>query len=226
MSDFDRYAEGYVDALAKGLSYTGENWDYFARGRVALLRERLSARQTHITTAMDFGCGEGSTLALLRDACGASHLYGVEAAGEFVRRASELHAHPQHSFVSVDQWPDTQAVDLVYCNGVFHHILPAQRPATLRFIRRALRPGGVFALFENNPWNPGTRWVMSRIPFDADAHVLSARRSWTMLETAGFRPVGLDFLFVFPRALSAFRPLEQRLRRFPLGAQYLVLAER
>ena len=26
-----------------------------------------------------------------------------------------------------------------------------------RFVR-ALRPGGLFALWENNPWNPGTRW--------------------------------------------------------------------
>jgi hypothetical protein len=26
-----------------------------------------------------------------------------------------------------------------------------------------MRPGGVVALWENNPWNPATRYVMGRI---------------------------------------------------------------
>ena len=43
----------------------------------------------------------------------------------------------------------------------------------LRCIRRLLRPNGIFALWENNPWNPGTRLVMRRIPFDRDASLLT-----------------------------------------------------
>ena len=92
-------------------------------------------------------------------------------------------------------------------------------------MRDALRPGGLFALWENNPWNPGTRLVMRRIPFDRDADdaVRAAERGGCS-RNAGFEIVSTDFLFVFPRALRALRPVERRLARLPAGAQYLVLA--
>ena len=43
---------------------------------------------------------------------------------------------------------------------------------------------------------------------------------------AGFDVLRTDFLFFFPRALSALRPLESRLARFPAGAQYMVLCRK
>jgi len=45
-------------------------------------------------------------------------------------------------------------MDLAYCNGVFHHIAPDARPEALAMIRDALKPGGLFAFWENNAWNP------------------------------------------------------------------------
>jgi hypothetical protein len=38
--------------------------------------------------------------------------------------------------------------------------------------------------------------------------------------------LGTDHLFLFPHALRWLRPLEARIARLPLGAQYLVLAEK
>ena len=35
--------------------------------------------------------------------------------------------------------------------------------------------------------------------------------------------VETDFLFIFPRALRLFRPLERLVSRLPLGGQYMVL---
>lgn len=35
-----------------------------------------------------------------------------------------------------------------------------------------------------------------------------------------------DFLFLFPSALAALRPLEARLARFPAGAPYIVLCRK
>ena len=49
------------------------------------------------------------------------------------------------------------------------------------------RPAGYFALFENNPWNPGARLVMRRIPFDRDAIMLSPRHAARMLILSGRR---------------------------------------
>jgi hypothetical protein len=56
--------------------------------------------------------------------------------------------------------------------------------------------------------------------------MLSARHARRILDSAGFDIISTDFLFVFPRALSALRPLEARLTRWPAGAQYMVLCRK
>ena len=84
----------------------------------------------------------------------------------------------------------------------------------------------MFALWENNPWNPGTRYIMSRVPFDRDAIVITPFEARRLLRDAGFEIISTDYLFVFPHLLRALRPLERLLTPFPLGGQYLVLARK
>ena len=116
--------------------------------------------------------------------------------------------------------------DLVFCNGVFHHIPPPARAERVRWIWECLRPGGLFAFWENNPWNPGTRLVMWRIPFDRGAVKVSPPEARRLLSDGGFQVLLTDFQFVFPRALRSLRGLESTLARLPLGAQYMVLARK
>ena len=97
---------------------------------------------------------------------------------------------------------------------------------SIRFIASCLRPNGFFALWENNPWNPGARLVMSRIPFDRDAIMLSAREARKLITAAGLQVIRTDYRFIFPRFLSALRPIEELAVRLPLGAQYQVLCQK
>ena len=81
------------------------------------------------------------------------------------------------------------------------------------------------ALFENNPWNPGARMVMNRIPFDRDAIMLSPPETSKLVRSGGFEPVfAPKSFFYFPRRMSFLRSTESVLKHLPLGAQYLVLA--
>ena len=114
----------------------------------------------------------------------------------------------------------------MFCNGVFHHISPPARAPVIDYILRSLRPGGYFALWENNPWNPGTRYVMSRIPFDRDAITLSAPEARGLLQVGGFDILRTDFLFIFPRILHWCRGIEPLCSRLPFGAQYQVLCRK
>ena len=102
----------------------------------------------------------------------------------------------------------------------------SERAQVVTYIARALRPGGLFALWENNPWNPGTRYVMSRISFDRDAITLTHSETRRLLKTGGFQILRTDFLFIFPKALSWLRGIEPSVSRLPLGAQYQVLCRR
>ena len=103
---------------------------------------------------------------------------------------------------------------------------PPTAPALSPSSMRALRPGGLFAFWENNPWNPGTRMIMRRIPFDRDAVMVAPAAARRLLIDGGLEVVSTEFRFYFPAPLRRLRPLEPHLRRLPLGAQYLVLARK
>jgi len=223
---FDAHVGRYDEDLQRGLSVSGESRDYFARGRIDHLARCLGALGFGVDSLLDFGCGDGASVPLLRSALGARRAIGTDVSQPSLDLARSRHPGPGVDFVADSALPACDALDLVYSNGTFHHIAPPERIGVLRRIHAWLRPGGCFALFENNPWNPGTRLVMSRIPFDRDAVVISAREARRVVRAAGFDVLRCDFLFVFPRALRALRSLEARLAALPLGAQYMLLTRR
>jgi SAM-dependent methyltransferase len=151
---------------------------------------------------------------------------GVDVSSSEIEVARRRHASPEVEFQILAAASPKAEFDLAYCNGVFHHISPAERFGALAWIHRALRPGGWFAFWENNPWNPGTRYVMSRIPFDRDARTLNVLAAKRLLASAGFMVAGVSFLFLFPRALAFLRGLEPWVSWAPLGGQYLVLCRK
>lgn len=220
---FDKSLE-YEAMLNAGLRYTGETKDYYLEGRLRDLAGALGAsfRPARI---LDFGCGIGDGCARLAALYPEAEVVGVDTALEAVAYARRTRGSERVRFAAVSELAGYDHFDLCYANGVLHHVRPEDRPEALGSIRGALRRGGLFALFENNPWNPGTRFVMSRIPFDRGARPFDARAARGMLRSAGFRTVGPSrYLFYFPRALAFFRPIEPFLVRLPLGAQYWVLA--
>jgi len=228
-SKFDRYASNYETALQQGLSVSGESADYFALGRIRWLRmqlARLPVPFLAIDHAMDFGCGIGNSVAHLLSELNVKHVVGIDTSEQSLVQARERYAENEATFMTAEAYAPSSSMDLVFCNGVFHHIPVALREDAADFVYRCLKPNGLFAFWENNPWNPGTRIVMSRIPFDREAITLSIPESKLLLKKAGFENIQVDTCFYFPRCLRWLRPLETLLSRFPFGAQYLVLAKK
>jgi SAM-dependent methyltransferase len=225
-SEFDTYASNYDEALTRGISVSGEDKDFFAHGRIAWLADRLRQLGEKPGTVLDFGCGTGSSTPFLLDILKADRCIGIDTSGKSIEVARELHGSERADFEVVQDFDSEGTIDLAFCNGVFHHIPPSERPAAFASVHRALRSGGLFAFWENNPWNPGTRIVMSRIPFDRDAITIPMPEARRALGEAWFEAVHIDFLFVFPNFLRCFRWLEPMLSRVPIGAQYMVLARK
>ena len=231
-STFDSAAIAYEHQLQLGLSLSGEAADYFVRGRVTLFESLLSRFEIQQPARiLDFGCGVGNATQSLLAAFPHSFLTGLDCSSQSLAIAERRHsALPlvanRVRWSHADEPLEPMSVDAAYTSGVFHHIDPDQRHAELSKIYSSLRPGGVFALFENNPWNPGTRWIMSRIPFDRDAICLSPIEARHRLREAGFDVLTTRYLFFFPRMLSRLRCFERPLSGFALGAQFVVLARR
>jgi SAM-dependent methyltransferase len=223
---FDSYAQDYDAALNQGLLLSGEDKLFYARGRVALLAGCLQRLGFRPETVLDYGCGTGTSTPFFLELLGASSVIGVDPSAGSLEVAQRLHASLPSRYLLPQAYSPSGSVDLVFCNGVFHHIPTAERGAAVKYIGDSLRPGGLFALWENNAWNPGTRWVMSRIPFDRDAITLTALETRALVRSAGLEVLRTDFAFIFPRFLRVLRGLEPYLRRLPLGGQYQVLCRK
>ncbi|MFN3190664.1 MAG: class I SAM-dependent methyltransferase [Aureliella sp.] len=227
---FDNAAEEYESQLEQGISLSGESADFFVEGRLAKLAELMESNSAVPGAILDFGCGIGNAAeGLLRLPKATSYLgYDCSEQSIEVARGRELASGLTNR---IDWTTDAASLgkerfDLAYTSGVFHHIEPDQRDAELKRVFQALRPGGYFGFFENNPWNPGTRWVMSRIPFDRDAICLPIPEAKRRLRIAGFERVAVRTLFFFPRTLGWLRSCEGSLEGTPLGAQYLILVRK
>jgi SAM-dependent methyltransferase len=109
---------------------------------------------------------------------------------------------------------------------VFHHIPPAERLAAVNYVYRCLKPGGVFALWENNPWNLIHAFAMKHSEIDKNAIPLPPPEARRLVSAERFQVIRTDYLFFFPGYLKWLRPLERLLVKVPLGAQYQVLARK
>lgn len=221
---FDEFAGSYDHALAQGLSATGEDREFFARGRIQLLKSHLDRLRVRPETVMEFGCGTGSNLPILLELTGAKSVLGIDVSQRSIEVARKSIDCPAASFARPSEYRPAAQIDLAFCNGVLHHIDPDKRLSAVQYVRDCLRPGGLFALWENNPWNPGTRLVMKRIPFDRNAIMLSASEGRRLLTGAGLRVLSSEYMFIFPHALRWLRALEAPLASLPLGGQYQLLA--
>lgn len=224
-SQFDQYAKNYNEVVDSALAATGEGKDYFASARVGWIAQHLKRFELSPTVLLDYGCGNGANAELLIRTLKLESLIGVDVSEKSIEEARRG-APAGALFATLAERLPREEADIAYCCGVFHHIPPEERPAALEYVYRSLKNGGVFTFFEHNPWNPGTRHIMANCEFDEDAITISPREAVAVLRCAGFEILGREFLFFFPRWLSAFRRLEPALAKVPLGGQYVVLARK
>lgn len=119
---------------------------------------------------LDLGCADGYYSVGLAER-GARTVVGVEVEENLVERARSL-PHPDNvSYVHAteDRLPfDDNSFDGVLLNEVLEHVEDDE--ATLREVRRVLRPGGHLALFSPNRWFPfeghGARLSEDRVLFN------------------------------------------------------------
>jgi SAM-dependent methyltransferase len=220
-------SEEYDSMLNQGLAISGESKMYFVHGRFKDISERLK-NQPPIRRILDFGCGIGDAAAALLDYFpDAVEVVGTDLSDEALEFARRKHSSEKLKFINLNELSFPEHFDLCFVNGVFHHIEPENRLHAVEKIRESLKEGGLLALCENNPFNPGTQIIMSRIPFDRAAKKITSFSCRKMLLKGGFKEI-LDtrYLFYFPRILAFLRPLESWLVQWPFGGQYYVLARK
>lgn len=140
-AEFDKSARNYEALFRPWLKIAGAPREYFARSRVDWLSSLLREQEFVPKRVMDFGCGTGMSLSLLADVLPAEEVLGLDTSEESLAVAREsVGGRPVHLATPASYFPQ-QDLDLVFCNGVFHHIPVEEQSAAINYIYRSLRPG-------------------------------------------------------------------------------------
>jgi SAM-dependent methyltransferase len=220
MAEFDEFADDYEALLSDAVGWAQEDVGYFPMHKARCLRQLFDDREPE--SILDFGCGVGGVTRHIAELFPETSVDGFDVSTESIdavpldlRRKARFTANPEQLGTAYDA--------IVVCN-VLHHVEPAQRRTIVDGLARRLRLGGHLVVFEHNPLNPVTRWIVRSCAFDENAILLWPRETSNLLQHAGLRRTRRDYVLFFPDFLSQLRPLERRLRRVPLGAQYMMWA--
>ncbi len=216
--EFDQYAANYDRVLAESMPDGMSESGYFAAYKIALMAKALHVQPPR--RILDFGCGAGRSLPYLAQYFPDAALAGFDLSPASLQFAAQR--VPQARLSSDWATFAGEQFDVILAANVFHHIPPAERVAALQRCREVLRPDGQLFLFEHNPYNPVTRRVFERCPFDVDAAMFSLATAQTLAQQAGFSREQHGYTLFFPRPLAWLRGLEPALKFLPLGAQYYV----
>jgi SAM-dependent methyltransferase len=222
--EFDQYAPSYTELLDDPIrNQFAQDPLHFHRRKLLLIERVLNRAGVTVSTQrwLDVGCGRGELLEFA-----GSHFaqaIGCDPSAGMLSTHSSFRMHEQPSLVELPF--DDRSVDFVTAVCVYHHVHGPARMLLTAEIRRVLAPGGLCCIIEHNPWNPVTRAIVKRCPVDADAELLTARATSTLLQAAGFQTLSTDYFLYLPEKMfHRLGFLERMLRRAPFGGQYALLA--
>lgn len=222
MAEFDEHAARYTESLDKCVAFTGGDSAEWARYKAVYLRGLLG--RDYAGRILDYGCGIGLLSRAMLDEMPRARVEGFDVSTASTEKIPpELKARA--SFTTDPSRVGT-GYDLIVLANVLHHIEPAQRAGVMKDLSSRLAPGGRLAVFEHNPYNPVTRWIVANCEFDGDAVMLTRGETLGLLRGAGLGDPGGGYIAFLPGFLAALRPLEAALAWLPLGAQHATLGRK
>ncbi len=214
--DFDHFAGHYDDVIASQTRFFDSDSSYFARYKIELAKQLVG----DVGAVLDFGCGIGRSIPHLTEMFPKADIAGCDLSRESLAAARQN--YPSCRFATMDELGSEQKFDLIIASNVFHHIPPAERPAAMDYCHSRLAPNGHFVIFEHNPINPVTQYLVKTCPFDTDAILLNMRETVARMKQAHFNVDETSYCLFFPGPLAALRSFEKYLGWLPMGGQYFV----
>jgi SAM-dependent methyltransferase len=224
---FDEYRDTYRSEVEKSISFIGRDLTFFTEVKARVLvelvqRETGRAEDAHV---LDVGCGPGETDTFLVGRFGS--IEGVDISDGVIEAARARNPTVSYEVYDGDRLPYADGVfDLAFAMNVVHHVPPAHWETFTRELARVVRPNGLLALIEHNPFNPLTRLAVSRCEFDDDAVLLRRAQAEGLLRSVGLELASSRYILFFPWRSRALASVEDKLRHLPLGAQYVVAGRR
>lgn len=230
--EFDQHKETYRSDIDNAVSFSGQSHDFFTRVKAEYLVELLQglkkaqgAPDAKPLDVLDIGCGHGHIHPYLVQSAVRMNLSAIDVAATVIEEARLMNPAVNYRSYEGERLPyDDASFDAAYTIAVMHHVPPAQWPAFLKEMHRVVRPGGLIAIFEHNPINPLTQWIVRTCPIDDNAVLLGSRRLSKLASQANLVDVESRYILFTPLDGPRYRAFDKMIGWLPLGAQYYVSA--
>lgn len=227
MSDFEEIKDDYESIIEDRIKFSGKDHAYYTQVKVDLLIEATGRNigSPGKLKFLDLGCGIGVTDTLLVEKV--SDLHGIDIFDGVIEKAKVRNPSFKYQTFDGKTIPyDNNNFDVVFAICVMHHVPPEQWEELFKDVERVLKPGGLFFVFEHNPLNPLTQWVVKNTPFDDDAVLLRNGVTCRLMKNANLKISENKFILFTPWDHSVFKILDKNLRWLPFGAQYYVAGKK
>jgi ubiquinone/menaquinone biosynthesis C-methylase UbiE len=223
--NFDQHASQYRKIHSQNVKISGADSFYFAAHKVEMLKNVETNKPNRV---LDLGCGDGTVVMFLEKEFPNFTINAIDISAESIALAKEKKLE-KSTFEQFDgeKIPfENESFDVVIVASVLHHIEYKFHRQFLNEVKRVLKIGGRLYIFEHNPANPITRYIVRTCVFDKDAKLLTASYAVDLLRENRFNEVSIRFILFFPRMkwLKFLHRLENYLKKIPYGAQYMIRA--
>lgn len=185
-------------------------------------------------TCIDLGCGTAETTEYFQDkfkyTIGCDYSFGML---NFAAKKNLKHTYLINSISEVLPFKD-KSVNVAVLFNMLHHIDSKEKLIqTLTEVHRVLKHRGMIAIYEMNPLNPLTRYVVNTNEIDSAVNLDGYRKSlypttfytWetrSIINRCGFKIRRQEYLAFFPKFLSFLLPLERCMAKIPIGGLYSI----
>lgn len=225
--DFDRITEDYEAQINAAIAFGGKEHSFYIDVKrdhlLRLIAQELGPCDAQ--NVLDLGCGIGAYHDGLKGRLRSLHGADVSKKSIDVARA----AHPWVDYMHFDGETLPYAdgsFSVVFAICVMHHVPPALWPRFTAEMNRVLVPGGLGVIFEHNPYNPATQYIVRSCDIDKDAVLLRPYRLRRLFRDAGFQNMTTRTILSVPPIGPVLTRLDSWFGALPFGAQYYLTARK
>ena len=223
--DFDAYAKNYRDIHSQNVKLSGADSYYFAEQRVTMLE---AYEKNESLKVLDLGCGDGVSEIFMQKYFSNWRVEGIDVSKESIEMAKTQQLSNANFAVydGINIPFADNSFDIVFVAGVLHHVEFSLHDAMMTEMKRVLKEGGRLLIYEHNPYNPLTKYLVKTCVFDKDAKLLKCGYLTKLLKKHRFTIAkNIYFIFIPPKGfLKKLIPLEKFFYWLPLGGKYFVRA--
>lgn len=224
-TDFNHSKHTYQKIIEESIKFSGKDLNFFTKIKADFLNQIIKTSFPNAVKLrlLDIGCGHGFIHNYLHQ--NDYEVVGIDIAEEVLELAKQR--NPTVSYLHYDGKTipfESETFDVAFAICVMHHVPPPNWNNFLTEMKRVLKVGGIAVIFEHNPYNPFTRYIVAHNVIDQDAILLRKSVLEKLFVQSGFNAPISRFILFTPFLM--LRWLDKPLGRCPLGAQYYTVATR